>query len=159
MQLSTVAVAVTHSNNRTSQKLNTLETPQEYLYFNWHIVVVGECMVMSRLWVCWTHTGLMRTSSDIIRLIEFTCSLSVIRVLVTLVYWKYVLEYLVRLIMHNANSCFTCRECTNCTHSFPKLGWFLTYCCGWTKVSANWSQNSLMLATVIFWRVNQKHCL
>ena len=104
-----------------------------------------------------------RVNEDIIRLIEFTCSLSVIWVLVTLVYRKYVLEYLVRLIMHNANSCFTCRECTNCTHSFPKLGWFLTYCCGWTKVSANWSQNSLILATVIFWRVtlsvsNLNHC-
>lgn len=64
MQVSTVAVAVTHSNNRTSQKLNTLETPQEYLYFNLHIVVVGECMVIEPFMsMLDTH----RVNEDVIR--------------------------------------------------------------------------------------------
>ena len=46
MQVSTVAVEITHSNNKTSQKLDTLKAPQENQYFYRHTVVVGECMVV-----------------------------------------------------------------------------------------------------------------
>ena len=42
----------------------------------------------------------------------------------------------------HTNPSFTCRNCTNCTCSFSKLGWSSTYRCGWPKASAKWSLNN-----------------